>query len=173
MSLGRWIAGGASALLLAGCATAPKSSPAPPASPPPAAVTAAPAPSPPAPPPTSWEDMALAPGDWRFVAAPAAEAEYGVEGGSAFALKCDAPQRRLLMVRTGTAAGSVLTLRTSFGARQVAVGEDGTASLAAADSLLDDLVSSRGRVAVEADGLPALILPTWPEPARVVEECRG
>jgi hypothetical protein len=44
--------------------------------------------------------------------------------------------------------------------------------LAATDPLLDAIAFSRGRFAVEAPGLPTLILPTWPEPARVVEECR-
>jgi hypothetical protein len=34
-------------------------------------------------------------------------------------------------------------------------------------------VFSRGRFAVETDGLPTLVLQTWPEPARVVEDCRG
>jgi hypothetical protein len=39
--------------------------------------------------------------------------------------------------------------------------------------LLDQIVFSRGRVSVEAEGLPALTIPTWPEPARVIDECRG
>jgi hypothetical protein len=45
--------------------------------------------------------------------------------------------------------------------------------LPASDPFLDQIVFSRGRFAVEAQGQARLILPTWPEPARVVEECRG
>jgi hypothetical protein len=47
------------------------------------------------------------------------------------------------------------------------------ASLNALDSLLDSIVFSRGRFTVEVPGLPMLVIPTWPEPARVVEECRS
>jgi hypothetical protein len=32
---------------------------------------------------------------------------------------------------------------------------------------------SRGRFMVEAQGMATLVLPAWPEPARVVEDCRG
>jgi len=32
---------------------------------------------------------------------------------------------------------------------------------------------SRGRFMVHVDGLPDLILPSWPEPAHVIEDCRG
>jgi hypothetical protein len=116
--------------------------------------------------------MALTAGDWRFSGGPTARADYGEESAAAFSLRCDAPQRRILLVRTGAAAGSRITVRTTFAARVLEVGEGGASMLSAADAFLDGLVSSRGRIAIEAAGLPALILPTWPEPARVVEECR-
>jgi len=48
-----------------------------------------------------------------------------------------------------------------------------TATLAASDPLLDEIVFSRGRFMVHVDGLPDLILPSWPEPAHVIEDCRG
>jgi hypothetical protein len=166
-----WLSTAAAALLVAGCATSPKPvAVGPPSPPPPAAEAPLPPPPPPAPP--SWEDMAPAPGDWRFVAAPAAQAEYGEAGAPSFTLRCEAARQRIVLVRTGAAPGSALTLRTTFGSRQLAIGEGGAAAVAASDPILDDLVSSRGRIAVEAPGLPVLVLPTWPEPARVIEECR-
>ena len=48
-----------------------------------------------------------------------------------------------------------------------------TATLSAGDPILDAMVFSRGRFTVEAPGLPMLVLPTWPAPARVIEDCRG
>ena len=42
-----------------------------------------------------------------------------------------------------------------------------------ADPLLDQIAFSRGRFLVQAEGGPSLILPAWPEPARVIEDCRG
>jgi hypothetical protein len=116
--------------------------------------------------------MAATPGDWRFAASPAPEAIYGEGAASAFRLHCDSAGRRVVLTRLDAGAAAALTVRTSFGVRQLPLSA-GSAALPAADALLDDIVSSRGRFAVEADGLPGLILPTWPEPARVIEECRG
>jgi hypothetical protein len=48
-----------------------------------------------------------------------------------------------------------------------------SAALAANDPLLDAMVFSRGRFSIEVTGLPRLIIPTWPEPARVIEDCRS
>jgi hypothetical protein len=167
----QWLIAGLGALLVGGCATSPKPVAVAPPSPPPPPAAEAPPPPPPAPP--SWENMAPAPGDWRFVAAPAAQAEYGEEGAPSFTLRCAAARQRVVLVRTGAAPGSGLTLRTTFGSRQLPIGEGAAAALAASDPILDDMVSSRGRIAIEAPGLPMLVLPTWPEPARVIEECRS
>lgn len=170
------LAAAAAALLAAGCAT-PSSAPAPPAPVPagplPPEPSSPPPPAPPPPAPASWEDQDLASGDWRFAASPAARADYGEPDAAVFTLRCDAAQRRLLLSRAGAAAGAALTVRTTFSSRALPVGDAGAAPLPVSDPFLDEIVSSRGRIAVEAPGLPALILPTWPEPARVVEECRG
>jgi len=45
--------------------------------------------------------------------------------------------------------------------------------LAAYDPLLDALAFSRARFAVVAAGSPPLVLPAWPEIARVIEDCRA
>jgi hypothetical protein len=39
--------------------------------------------------------------------------------------------------------------------------------------MLDKLAYSLGRTMIEASGTPTLILPAWPEVARVIEDCRG
>ena len=48
-----------------------------------------------------------------------------------------------------------------------------TARLNPGDPVLDAMVFSRGRFAVEAPGTPLLVVPAWPEPARVIEDCRA
>ena len=40
------------------------------------------------------------------------------------------------------------------------------------DPLLDAIAFSRGRFTVESESGAMLVLPAWPEPARVVEDCR-
>jgi hypothetical protein len=152
-------------MALAGCTTAPQApparAPAPEAPPPPAP----PPPSPP--PPTDWRDLALTPGDWTWRADPAGSAaEFGA-GAPAFALRCRAGQ--IVPERAGAAAGARLVVRTSFGERTIASG----APIPAADPLFDQIAFSRGRFTIVAEGLPMLVIPSWPEPARAIEDCRG
>jgi hypothetical protein len=45
--------------------------------------------------------------------------------------------------------------------------------IAAADPILDAMAFSRGRVLVEMEGQQPIILPSWAEIARIVEDCRG
>ncbi len=126
---------------------------------------AVPTPPPPAP-AIGWEDMAPSPGAWAFFeAGPSA-----VYGDGLFTVRCDRAARRVSLIRSG--AQGPLVIRTSYGARTLPGGAAG-ASLAAADPFLEQMVFSRGRIAVEAEGQTRLVLPTWAEPARVVEECRG
>jgi hypothetical protein len=46
------------------------------------------------------------------------------------------------------------------------------ASLSANDPFLEAIAFSKGRFAVEVQGLDPLYLPAWPEVTRVIEECR-
>ena len=150
----------AGAAMLSACASGPAPAPAPERAPPvrqapPVAVT---------PPPVEtnaedWRDQPLTPGDWSYESG---EARY-----AGFSLRCDGARRQVVATRAG--ASGPLRLRTTFGERVLAPG----AALPAADPLLDEMAFSRGRFTVEAEGLPTLILPAWPEPARVVEDCRG
>jgi len=71
-----------------------------------------------------------------------------------------------------------LNIWTSSAARSVPASFDPatkriTIQLSAYDPLLDALAFSRGRFAIVASGTPALVLPAWPEIARVVEDCRA
>jgi hypothetical protein len=158
---------------LAACAPRP----APPVPPAPAPQRPAPAPAPPpAPPPADWRDAPLSPGDWTWSGEGAASrAAYGTAGIAAFTLRCDGPGR-ISMIRAGAPSGSTITIRTSASERRLTAtsrGGDLVATLAASDPLLDQIAFSRGRILIESEGAPPLIIPAWPEPARVAEDCRA
>lgn len=152
-----WIHPAAAALLLSACAGKP--APAPVAERALPAQTAAEPPAAQAPVEAAardWRDLPLAAGDWTYDAG-AREARYGD-----FSLRCDPARAQIVMARAG--AAGPLRLRTTYGERSLAAGSP----LAASDPLLDEIAFSRGRFTVDG-----LVLPSWPEPARVVEDCRG
>lgn len=82
-------------------------------------------------------------------------------------MRCDSARRRIVLAREGSSAP--LRIRTTYGQRALAP----AAELPADDPLLDEIAFSRGRFTVEGEGLAPLFLPTWPEPARVIDDCRG
>ena len=165
-------------LLAAACVPKPRSD-APPPLPPRQEPAPAPAPAPAAPPVQDWGDLPLTPGAWTYAGEPSgSRASYGpAQGEAQFVLRCERAGRRILISRAGT--DRPLTLRTSYGARTVAlVPQAGSpahaaASLSASDALFDQIAFSRGRFTVDAPGAPRLVLPAWPETARVVEDCRA
>jgi len=163
----------AAAAILVSCA--PRPAPAPVLTPPPAAPPlAASLPVPPPAPPADWRDRPLAPGDWSYTGQSGIfEAGFSSPGGPLFGLRCEAG-RQIVFFVFGVPAGP-MTIVTSFGERVLpgSGNEHQTiARLAAADPLFDEIVFSRGRFLVQVAGGSALVLPTWPEPARVIEECR-
>ena len=153
---------------------------APPAQPPaprPMPTVTPPVPTPP-PVATNWEDRPPAAGTWTYArSGNGSRAAFGVEGGAPlFILQCDAAARSVVAARSALASGT-LTLRATTGARSYDAAFDPTsqmltARIAASDPQLDALAFSRGRILVGASGSPDLILPIWPEFARVVEDCR-
>ena len=144
---------------------------------------AAPRPLPPPPPaphpprPADWRDAPATPGNWRWsIEGGRSVARFG---GDALVLSCNREAAGVTLARPGAAQGEVpMTILTSSGNRTLSgQGLDGpppviALTLAARDSLLDAIVFSRGRFAVETAGLPTLYLPSWPEIGRVVEDCR-
>jgi len=166
------------ALALAGLsACVPRAEPPPPMPPPPAAPRPAPPAPPPAPPPADWSVAPLSPGDWHYRPyGGATMAAFEDPAGSAiFALRCD-PGGDLVLIRAFAPPAAAITIRTSYGERALASrGNEpqAIATVAASDPLLDQIAFSRGRFLVQASGVPDLILPAWPEPARVIEDCRG
>ena len=163
----RLIAGSGMLAALASCASRPEAPPPPPPRSAPAMVASRPT-LPPSPMP-GWEDMALTPGSWRYNAdGSGSMAVYGSAAGASFSLRCS-PSRQVLLAREEVTALGRMTIRTSSTTR----GFDGTeAALSPSDPILDAIAFSRGRFSVDSPGLPLLIIPAWPEPARVIEDCR-
>lgn len=157
------------AALAATLACVPRSEPPPPA-PAPAPQRPAPAPPPPAP-RVGWQDAPLTPGTWTYRSEGAgSQASYG--DGAALVIRCDPASRQISIVRAGAASAQTVTIRTTYGARSLPL-TNGALQLAARDPLLDQMAFSRGRFTVEVPGTAMLIVPSWAEPARVIEDCRG
>ena len=119
----------------------------------------------------AYRGQPLAPGYWtmRF-AAGSSEASYGEVGRPArLTLRCDVAARRVRIARPDRPAGAI-TIITSALTRTLATPGDVIAS----DALLDAIAFSRGRFVVLTPALSgdALIIPAWPEAARIVEDCR-
>jgi|SRR5579871_2683835 len=153
--------------------------PAPPRAPATVARRAPPAPLPPpsAPPPADWRDAPATPGDWSW--SREGTASVARFAGGLFTVRCDNRGGAVLLARAGTAPSPVpMTVTTTTISRPLTAAPIGGptpaigALLASRDPLLDAMVFSRGRFAVEAMGMAPLYLPAWPELARVIEDCR-
>ena len=164
-------------LLLASCV----------APPPPPAQTAAPALPPvaatPAPTPrlsAAWNDWPFAVGDWVYRRDDrGSTASFGPTGEDAVvSLRCDLQNRRIYLSREATAPGQRIVIRTSSSMKEFAAKPTGgtpvylASEIMPLDAILDAMAFSRGRILLETDGHPAIILPTWAEIARIVEDCR-
>jgi len=180
---------------LAGCGgAAPRAGERQPTPPPPAP---APAPLPPrrpapvAPPAVAvtapdWRDAPLANGDWTWGVRPSGSvARFGGAGQPPIALiACDraggvvrialagdgaqAPAPRPARITTSTSiADAVATPQTVDGLGALAI------TLPVSSRVLDAMAFSRGRFRVEVTGTAPVILPSWSEVGRVVEDCRG
>jgi hypothetical protein len=133
---------------------------------------------------SDWRDWPLTPGDWVYRAdARGSIAMFGVAGADAsFTARCDMARRRVFLSRTGAfPAGDSgrMTIRASTGLQTYPVANSSeappyiAAELAPTDPHLDAMAFSRGRFIVSVKGANDLVIPAWPEIARVVEDCRG
>jgi len=119
-------------------------------------------------------------GAWSYsVIAGGSEARFtGATGVVQLALRCVTAARRVTISKAAPAPAPSLFVWTSGAKRTfTAPGFDAAAGrlnvqLAANDPLLDAMAFSRGRLAVGAGAGPALVVPSWPELDRVVEDCR-
>jgi hypothetical protein len=173
-----WMLLGAAA---AATACAPRRETPPPEQPRQQVRTPAPLPPAPPPPPADWRDMPLSQGAWSYRNEGAvSRAVFGPAASEgSFIVRCDRASRQVSLWRQGTATGNMMTVRTSYQARNfpLSVQTDPLpyvfSGVPASDRFLDGIAFSRGRFTIEVPGTPMLVIPAWPEPARVIEDCRG
>ena len=119
-------------------------------------------------------------GSWSY-ASVAGGSEASFANASALpqlTIRCTRATRRVAIAKPATGAAPFLAVWTDTLARSVPASFNPqtarlTADLAAYDPLLDALAYSRGRIGVTVSGLPTLVVPAFPEVARVIEDCRS
>jgi hypothetical protein len=140
-----------------------------------------PRPVPPPQPRADWRDIPLTPGSWFYRNEGAtSQALFGAANSEAsFIVRCDRARRQVVLSREGITSGNMMTVRTTSGARNFPISIQTEplpyvwASLNPNDRFLDSIAFSRGSITVEVPGTPMLVIPSWAEPARVIEDCRG
>lgn len=168
------------AALVASCASPPP--PAPQSVPRPRPTYTPPQPPPRAAPPLGWRDVPITPGNWRWSRIGDASSARFAEGpnGAALEFRCDRAANAVLLIRAGAATGEsiAVTVATTSTVRSLTAQPLSgpqpaiVVSLPTRDPLLDAIVFSRGRFAIEARGFAPIYAPSWPEIARVIEDCR-
>ena len=110
------------------------------------------------------KSLQLASGEWSYVhSAAGGEARFGMQ----LVLRCDKPARTMVISRPG--AATALTIVTDTQSR--ALPPNGR--ILAYDPLLDAMAFSRGRFLVAGSASGVLAVPSWPEAARAIEDCRN
>ena len=168
----------ASVLFLSAC-SAPPPPPAPQPAPAPQPVVVAP--PQPQRPSAEWTDWPLAAGDWVYRRDERGSiALFGPSGQNAtVTLRCDTQRRRVYLAREGAGPGGRLVVRSSSAMKEFAASPTGATpaylatEIMPTDPILDAMALSRGRIAIETDGRPAIAIPSWAEITRIVEDCRG
>ena len=128
-----------------------------------------------------WNDWPFTPGNWTYRRdGRSSVAQFGMPGRNATVnFRCDAENRRVTLSREALAPGSRMVIRTSSLTKTLAATASDAnpaylgADIASTDPILDAMAFSRGRVVVETEGPQPVILPSWAEITRIVEDCRG
>jgi hypothetical protein len=111
------------------------------------------------------KSLPVAAGQWSYAAtATGGEARYG----NHLMLQCDKATRTITVTRPGT-PNAALTIATDTKSRALPL----SGRLSAYDPLLDAIAYSRGRVVISGGTGPVLAVPSWPEAARAIEDCRN
>jgi hypothetical protein len=109
--------------------------------------------------------LPLANGQWsHFATADGSIAMFGTQ----IQLRCERRTRTIVISRPN-AAPAALTIATDSTTRTLPP----NGRLMATDPLLDAIAFSRGRFIVSGGVGPTIAVPSWPEAARSIEDCRN
>jgi hypothetical protein len=130
-----------------------------------------------------WTDWPLTPGDWVYRRDERGSiALFGIPASDALVtFRCDTARKRLYLARANTLGQGSATfrLRSSSALKEFSAQTTGgplpylAAEIIPNDTILDAITYTRGRFALEVTGQTPLVIPSWSEIARVVEDCRG
>jgi len=111
------------------------------------------------------KSLPLASGQWTYFAtAGGSIAAYGTQ----IELRCDRVSRTVTVSRPN-GVPAALTIATDSTTRTLPP----SGRLLAVDPLLDAIAFSRGRFIVSGGIWPTVAVPSWPEAARSIEDCRN
>jgi hypothetical protein len=119
-------------------------------------------------------------GNWAFATQPGGSAATFTNstGMPQVTVTCVRASRQVTISRPATGVAPFLLVWSSDKSRNLPASytpANGrlSATLGAYDALLDGMAFSRGRLGFSALNMPMLVVPAWPEVARVVEDCRA
>ena len=119
-------------------------------------------------------------GRWTYAPTPTGSQASFVDAQSRpqLTLQCTRATQRVSIAKPAAGAAPLLSIWSTNQSRNLPASYNPatgrlSAELAAYDSLLDAMAFSRGRFAVSVGGQPALVVPSWDEVSRLVEDCRG
>jgi len=118
-------------------------------------------------------------GHWTYASvSDGSEATFADASTVQLWVHCTRAKRRVSIAKAATVFAPQLGIWSTGLTRNVAASFDAatgrlTAQFGAYDGLLDSVANSRGRIGFAAGRQPVLVVPAWPELARVVEDCRA
>jgi hypothetical protein len=119
-------------------------------------------------------------GSWSYrTTSDGSEASFANGSGAVqLSLHCTRATRRISISRPSGAAVPSVSLWTSGSARDIPASFNPTTGLLTLDlgfydPILDGMANSRGRIGITVGTQPPLVVPAWPEIARVIEDCRA
>ena len=121
----------------------------------------------------------LTAGSWSYAAVQGgSEARFiDATATARLVIQCNRAARQVKISRISTTAAPSLSLTTGTDSRTLPATFEAnafrvTAQVSAYDRLLDAIAFS-GRIGMTMEGAPLLVVPSWPEAARAIEDCRS